>query len=253
MPGAERTWKQSLWVAILGGPKGTVVSHLSAASVWGLLPPPDVAHVTVARRSSGRFQGAVVHHATVGATDRCRFQRLPVTGLARTIVDCAAPLDQAGLDALVDAAIGRGLCRYRQIKAAWVRAGRVRGGDRLRSALAPYAAGARPRSEKEAHLLRLFHSWGLPAPECQYVIRDERGRFVAKVDFAWVPWHFGLEYDGDEFHPPRRWGHDDWRQARIERTGWRIERADRGDTRPSSPRLRALLTDVLTQVESLAA
>ena len=205
MPGAERTWKQALWLAILGGPEGAVVSHLSAAALWGLVRPPDVPHVTVGRRSSGRFQGAVIHHATVTSIDRCRFQRFP----------------------------------------AQERAGRVRGGGQLRAALAHYAGGARPRSEKEAHMLRLFHSWGLPAPETQHVIRDERGRFIAKVDFAWVPWRFGLEYDGDEFHPPRRWAHDDRRQARIERTGWRIERADREDTRPSSSRVRALLTDVL--------
>jgi hypothetical protein len=247
MPGAERTWKQALWVAILAGPKGTVASHLSAASLWGLLPAPDVPHVTVARGSSGRFRGAVVHHAAVDSPDRCRFLRFPVTTLPRTIVDCAPLLDQAALDGLVDAAIGRGLCRYRQIRAAQVRAGQVRGGDRLKAALAPYTAGARPRSEKEAHVLRLFHTWGLPAPECQYVIRDERGRFVAKVDFAWVPWRVGLEYDGDEFHSPRHWGHDDHRQARIEETGWRIERADRLDVRPSITRLRDLLAGLLLQ------
>jgi hypothetical protein len=245
MPGAERTWKQALWVAILAAPKGTLASHLSAASLWGLLPAPDIPHVTVSRRSSGRFRGAVVHHANVDSADRCLFQRLPTTTLGRTIVDCASLLDQGALDRLVDAAIGRGLCRYRQIRAAHQRAGRVRGGDRLNGALAPYAGGARPRSEKEAHVLRLFHTWGLPAPECQYTIRDEQGRFVAKADFAWVPWRVGLEYDGDEFHSPRRWGHDDRRQARIERTRWRIERADRGDLRPSETRLRALLTGLL--------
>ena len=201
--------------------------------------------MTVPRGASGRFQGAVVHHATVDSADRCRFQRVPTTRLGRTIIDCAPLLDQAALDGLVDAAIGRGLSRYGQIRAAQVRAGRVRGGDRLMAALAPYAGGARPRSEKEAHILRLFHSWGLPSPECQYVIRDERGRFVAKVDFGWVPWRFGLEYDGDEFHSPRRWAHDDRRQASIERLSWRIERADRGDLRPSATRLRTLLTGVL--------
>jgi hypothetical protein len=247
MPGSERSWKQALWVAVLAGPKETVVSHLSAASVWGLLPPPENAHVTVPRRASGRFRNAVVHHGTVGSADRCRLRRIPVATVARTIVDCAPLLEQAALETLVDAAIGRGLCRYRQIAAAQQRAGRVKGGQRLTAALEPYAAGARPRSEKEAHVLRLFHGWGLPAPECQYVIRDERGRFVAKVDFAWVPWRFGLEYDGDEFHSPRHWAHDDRRQAHIERVRWRIERSDRFDTRPSSCRLRTLLTGVLLQ------
>lgn len=247
MPGADQSWKQALWVAILGGPKRTVASHLSAASIWGLLPPPELPHVTVPRTASGRLPNAVVHHATVDSADHCRFQRFPVTTVARTIVDCAGLLDQSALDAMVDAAIGRGLCRYRQIRAAHKRAGRVRGGNRLAAALAPYAGGARPRSEKEAHVLRLFHNWGLPPPETQYVIRDERGRFLARVDFGWVPWRFGLEYDGDEFHPPRRWAHDDRRQARVERMGWRLERADRFDTRPCSLRLRSLLTNVLLQ------
>lgn len=32
MPGAEQTWKQALWVAVLAGPNGTVVSHLSGVS-----------------------------------------------------------------------------------------------------------------------------------------------------------------------------------------------------------------------------
>ena len=179
-----------------------------------------------------------MHHAVVDSADRCRFQRVPTTRLARAIVDCARLLDQEVMDALVDAAIGRGLCRYGQIRAAQVRAGRVRGGGRLKVTLAPYAGGARPRSEKEAHVLRLFNTWGLPAPECQYVLRDEGGRFVAKVDFALAPWRVGLEYDGDEWH-------DDRRQERIEGLGWRLERADRGDLRPSSTRLRALLTSLL--------
>jgi hypothetical protein len=253
MPGAEQTWRQALWVAVLAGPKRTVVSHLSAAGLWGLVPPPERPHVTVGRGSSGRIRGSVVHHAALDSSDRCLFQRFPVTSVARTIVDCAPLLDQAALERLVDAAIGRGLCRYRQIRAAQRRAGRVRGGGRLTEALGPYAGGARPRSEKEAHVLRLFHSWGLPPPECQYVIRDERGRFVAKVDFGWAPWRFGMEYDGDESHSPRRWRHDDRRQAAVERMDWRIERADRFDTRPSSLRLRNLLTSVLLQPPPFAS
>jgi very-short-patch-repair endonuclease len=100
---------------------------------------------------------------------------------------------------------------------------------------------------KEAHLLRLFRQWGLPAPECQYVIRDVNGRFLARVDFAWPRWLVGLEYDGDESHPPRAWAADDRRQGRIEDTGWRLERADRFDVRPSATRLRALLTSVLRE------
>ena len=127
MPGAEPTWKQSLWVAILAGPPSSVASHLSAAALRGLLRPPEKPHVTVPRGSSGRFGGAVVHHATVPVADSCRFEGMRVTGVARTIVDCAVLLDQPTLDGLVDAAIGRNLTAYRRVRAAWDRAGRVRG------------------------------------------------------------------------------------------------------------------------------
>jgi hypothetical protein len=124
--------------------------------------------------------------------------------MARTIVDCAGVLNQDALDGLVDCAIGRGLTNYRKIRAAWDRAGAVRGGALLRAALDPYMGGAAPGSEKEAHILRVFHRWGLPMPVTQYKIRNENGRLLAKVDFGWPGWRFGLEYYGDEFHTPRR-------------------------------------------------
>jgi hypothetical protein len=247
MPGAEPNWRQALWVAVLAGPPGTVASHASAAALRGLLPPPEKPNVTVPRQSSGRFGGAIVHHARVTAADSCRVEGIPATGVARAIVDCAPLLGQPALNQLVDAAFGRGLCTYRRVRAAWDRAGRVRGGDLLAGALAPYTGNVELGSEKEAHVLRRIHQWGLPAPVCQYEIRDRNGRFVARVDFGWPAWRFGLEYDGDAAHSPRQWTHDDRRVQRIEALGWRIERADRGDLRPSSTRLRDLLVIALSQ------
>jgi len=247
LPGSPRTWRQDLWVAVLASPPGALVSHTSAAALYGLIDPPDPPHVTVGRTASGRKGGLIPHHATVGWPDRCRFGGLPVTRTGRTIVDCAALLDQEALNSLVDAAIGRGLATLPRIQAAHERAGPVRGGKLLAEALDPYAGGVPPQSVKEAHILRLFRQWGLPAPECQYVIRDANGRLLARVDFGWPRWRFGLEYDGDEFHPPRAWKRDDDRQDAIETVGWRIERADRFDVRPSATRLRLLLTDVLRE------
>ncbi|MEW6474091.1 MAG: hypothetical protein AB1679_17705 [Actinomycetota bacterium] len=245
------TWQQDLWVALLASPPGALVSHMSAAALYGLAKAPKIPHVTVPRTASGRKGGLVAHHATVGWPDRCRVNGFPVTRIGRTIVDCAALLDQDALNSLVDAAIGRGLATMPRIRAAHDRAGPVRGGELLAEALGPYSGGVPPRSVKEAHLLRLFRQWGLPAPECQYVIRDHDGRFIAKVDFGWAPWRFGLEYDGDEFHGPRRWKHDDDRQDEIEAVSWRIERADRFDIRPSATRLRKLLTSVLWEPPAL--
>ena len=244
--GSERTWRQDLWVALLAGPNGTLASHVSAAALRGLITPPSVPQVTVPRAASGRFQGAVVHHATVNDVDRDLREGIATTALGRTLVDCAAVLTQRGLNEFVDAAFGKGLCGYEATLQAWERAGHVRGGARLEEALAPYSTGARPGSVGAAHVLRKICEWGLPRPLCEYDIYDEHGQWVATVDFAWPAWWFLLEYDGGAAHGPRRGHVDARRQADIERIGWRLERADRFDARPSSTRLFDVLSPILT-------
>jgi len=201
----------------------------------------------VPRSASGQFGGTVVHHAQVGAPDRARADGIEATGVGRTLVDCAAVLGQPALNSLVDAAFGKGLCAYGRVMEAWRRAGRLRGGALLTAALAPYTGGAEPGSVKAAHVLRRIYDWGLPMPLCEYVIRDAHGGFVAQVDFIWLPWWLILEYDGDEFHGPRRWAVDDAVQAELEGLGYRVERADRFDLRPSSTRLHHRLSSVLSR------
>jgi len=245
--GAERTWRQDLWVALLAGPEGTLASHVTAAALRGLIAPPSIPEVTVPREASGRFRGAVVHHAGVSNVDRARCEGIATTAMGRTLVDCAAVLTQRGLNDLVDAAFGKGLCGYEATVQAWERAGHVRGGARLEEALTPYATGARPGSVGAAHVLRKICDWGLPLPLCEYEIRDEHGEWLATVDFAWPPWWLLLEYDGGAAHGPRRWRLDARRQADIERIGWQLERADRFDARPSSTRLLDVLRPILTQ------
>jgi hypothetical protein len=245
--GSERSWRQDLWVALLAGPEGTLASHVSAVALRGLMAPPSFPQVTVPRGTSGRFGGAVVHYASVGAVDRVRVDGIEVTAVARTLVDCASVLNQKALNNLVDAAFGKHLCTYREVVAAWERAGRVRGGIRLEDALAPYSTGAEPGSVAAAQVLRRICEWGFPMPLCEYEVRNERGEWVATVDFIWPAWSFVLEYDGGEAHGPRRRRLDARRQAAVEATGLRVERTDRFDVRPSSTRLFDLLSAVLGQ------
>jgi hypothetical protein len=245
--GSERNWRQDLWIALLAGGEGTIASHVSAAALKGLIAPPSVPQVSVRRDASGRFHGAVVHHACVPPADRIECEGIPATALARTLVDCAAVLTQKGLNELVDAAFGKGLCAFEAAMRSWERAGHVRAGARLEAALAPYATGARPGSVGAAHVLRKICDWGLPLPVCEYEIYDEHGGWLGTVDFAWPAWWFVLEYDGGAAHGPRRWRVDAYRQAAIERIGWQFERADRFDARPSSTRLLDVLSPILTQ------
>ncbi|HMC05404.1 MAG TPA: hypothetical protein VKJ83_08015, partial [Actinomycetota bacterium] len=113
--GAPTGWMQDAWVAIVAGPAGSAISHTSAAALHGLGDPPPMPHVTVPRAASGRIAGAVVHHASLVAADRCIVDGLAATRVDRTIVDCAAVVGQEGLDQLTDAAMGRGRTRMESI------------------------------------------------------------------------------------------------------------------------------------------
>jgi hypothetical protein len=247
MPGSPRTWKQNLWIALLAAPPRSVISHRSAAALHGLGPPPAEPDVTVPPGVSGRFKGARRFWDRLDSADTCDIDGFPTTTAARTILDCSAVLEQPELNDLVDSAIGRHRVTYRRIDAARRRSGRKNGAPRLRVALGPYGAGARPGSPAAARVLRRIYEWGLPMPVCEYKIRDAEGQHLGTVDFAWPEFLVGFEYDGDEFHGPRRWAADDARQDRIEEIGWRIERGDRDDLRPSSDRVRILLLALLTR------
>jgi very-short-patch-repair endonuclease len=84
-----------------------------------------------------------------------------------------------------------------------------------------------PQSESvlESLLRVLLEDHGLRPPHAQYVVRDERRRFVARADFAYPRERLLVEADGRAWHdaPDRR--DDDRRKANaFERLGWRLLR-----------------------------
>jgi hypothetical protein len=244
--GAPETWQQNVMVACLAGPDGTVASHLTAAALMGLRDPPAVPHVTLQKRASGRFHSALVHRSRVPIDPRdLRFVG-PVrcTTPARTLVDCAGLLDYDALCELVDSALCRELASPAAVRAAAQRAGRApgrKGLPLLAQALDVWDSGPRPGSPAEMRLLRLLVRWGFPTPERQIEVRDAEGRLVGRVDLGWRALKIGLEYDGSEFHGPRRSEHDARRQRLIEALGWDLERVRKTDVRPPATELRTRL------------
>lgn len=51
-------------------------------------------------------------------------------------------------------------------------------------------------SPQEARLRLVLLASSLPRPVAQHVVLDVRGRFVARVDFAWPDVRVALEYEG---------------------------------------------------------
>jgi hypothetical protein len=232
--------------ACLGGPSGTVVSHLSAAALFGLVKPPSETSVTISPQSSGRrLRSVIVHRADLRPGERGVKNRIACTTPVRTVIDCSEVLDFEDLCDLLDSALCRKLMQpsriIRAAEEAWrtARGARRAGLGRLLKALEVWRSGAPPGSPPEVKIQRRLKEWGFPAAQRQVEVFDKNGKLMAKADLGIVEWKVFLEYDSDEHHGPRFWIADDERMDRVEaETGWRMEPVDRFDLRPSTSNLR---------------
>lgn len=225
LAGSPATWQQATMVACLGGPAGAVASHRSAAALHRLLDAPELPEITVPSRGNGRQEGATVHRSSVPTPDATSLAEIPVTTVARTLVDCASVLGHQALCELLDDALCQRLCTTAEVTAAMGRAGRGPGRAGLASlerALLPWTPGLPPGSPAEMRLIRLLIRWGFPLPERQVKILDHSGRFVAKMDVGWRERRTGLEYYGERHHGPRKKQHDERRLSRITAAGWEV-------------------------------
>ena len=88
--------------AILACGTGAVVSHRSAANLWGPLPHPAnprLVDITVGGRHPGRRLGIRIHRvATLDRRDVRSLGRIPVTTPARTLLDLAAVVSSGDLE-----------------------------------------------------------------------------------------------------------------------------------------------------------
>ena len=151
---------------------------------------------------------------------------VPVTTVARTLVDLGAELPPKEFEELVDRAVLLHRVRPEHLemraRELWTprRPGCARTLEVVRSRHPDLAAA---RSEWEAKVLTLARRHGLPdpVPNLEVVVGGRR-RFV---DVAWPGVKVGVEFDGYVWHATRRAFDDDRsRQNDFVATGWRLFR-----------------------------
>lgn len=186
-----------LAIAAANGSGPGVVSHRSALLLHELPlvgAPPPLPEITVPPRRLGGLADTHLYRATLRDEDVKTVAGTPVTSVARTIVDVARHRPATCAVAAADAALHRELVTQAQLDdvmlACWV-------WPRIRRALRALAlVDARAESPLES-VSRLILRWmHLPAPMLQARIRDECGRFVARVDFYWPEFGVVGEADG---------------------------------------------------------
>jgi very-short-patch-repair endonuclease len=225
------------WMAaVLAYGPDAVLSHRSAAALWGMGPGFWKFEVTTpdARRSRKGFRA---HTATLHPDDITTHDGIPSTSVARTILDLAAPLNQDALAHLIEAADRRERFDLRALDRAIARRPRAAGVVRVRNVLAAYRGTADTRSKLERDFRALIAKAGLPEPQYNVLLAG------LTVDVYWPQWKLVVELDGEPYHNnPRAFEDDRIRDAILQKADIRVLRVtgDRLDNHP-----RAVVDDIL--------
>jgi very-short-patch-repair endonuclease len=207
--------------ALLACGQGAVLSHHSAAALWGLRPatPPTV-EVTVVGRDPGQRPGIRAHRVRcLAAADRTRRHGLPITTPARTILDQAAVVAPRDLERTIDEARAQRLVTDASLIAVVQRASNHRGARAVRAALENQDEPHMTRSEAEEHMLALVRAADLPPFE------TNRRLLGHTVDFLWRAQRVVVEVDSWQFHRDRkRFEADRRRDADLQAAGHRVLR-----------------------------
>lgn len=175
-----------------------VVSHVSAALLHGLPVwnvPLARLHTTRPRRTGGR-RGTVahVHAASLAVDEVVVVGALPVTTVARTLLDLARTLPFAEAVAILDAALHRHLVTRDELADALARATCWPGTPAAARAVRFADAGSMSVGESRSRVA--MHLAGLPAPVLQWPVLTADGDSLGEVDFAWPAAAAVAEFDG---------------------------------------------------------
>jgi hypothetical protein len=164
--------------------------------------------------------------------------RIPVTSLARTVADIGRllPLDQA--TAAGDRALRDGL-RPADLEVVLDRCRRWPGIARALLMARLLDRGSESAGESVSRIR--MHEAGLPAPEPQLSVHDDRGRLVGRADFGWRQQKVLGEFDGRVKYgrllkPGQRVEdvayREKLREDALRDLGWRVVRWTWGDLYP---------------------
>ena len=193
--------------AVLSAGPGAVLSHRSAAALWGVRPTARMrVEITAPRRSRYAIE---VHQARLARDEVMMHDGIPVTTPARTLVDLAAVLRPDDVKTAVNEEILRlpypDLSRYK--------------GHRGIRALRTRSESPKTRSELERDFIAFLDAHDLPTPLVNAALSGK------EPGFRWAHHKLIAELDGFASHGTRQaFEHDRERDRRLLTAGWRVIR-----------------------------
>ena len=186
--------------AVLACGPGAVLSHRSAAVRWGILRTNRASiDVTVGTRSGRRRQPGIDLHCVrrLDQTDVTTLSGMPITTVARTLVDLCAVLPDRMVERALEQSYVLQLVEPRTIENALTRVPGRKTAALRRLLARETATPTLTRSELEEAFLALCRRGGLPDPEVNVQLHGY------EVDFLWRKQRRVVEVDGYAFHSMR--------------------------------------------------
>lgn len=225
--GAPQTWHQSVMAGALTA--DGIVSHRSAAELWGLIQPAGYVDVSVRPPRAPRARPPVIIHRIADLQCERSVERegLRLTDPIRTVIDLGLVLPTWA----VRDALSRGLTtrlfsvdQVDRLRDGLGRKGRNGTGimrDLLEERL--LTAGTE-ESLLEKRFIDLVQRHDVPTPVFQHEVWHA-GRFVARIDAAYPERNLAIEIDGYSAHSsPDAFQRDRTRQNRLVALGWTVLR-----------------------------
>ncbi len=187
--------REGQWfAALLSCGRSAVLSHRSAAALWRFHPDDRVlTDLTVSTTARRRRPGAVVHHRALSPGECTVHRGVPVTTVARTLLDLATRERADRLERAINEADKLNLIDPESLRATLASyAGRA-GVTALRTILDRYAFRLTD-SELEVRFLAIVRQTDLPLPETGTRLNG------FKVDFHWPGLGLVVETDGLRYH-----------------------------------------------------
>lgn len=183
---------------VLACGQGALLSHESAAWLWGLRPQAPIRPEVTTPARGHRRASVSLHHSTIlESEDTDRREGIPVTAVPRTLLDLFARSNPKPAEQALDRSERLGLLNADAVDLLIVRCGRHRGRKRLLTALHIYRDPTFTRSWLERRFLDLILGAGISRPAMNAVVEGH------EIDAYWEAERFAVELDGYEFHSDR--------------------------------------------------
>ena len=205
--------------ALAISPRGSYLSHFSAARLFGGVVPddPDV-HVT-SPRNRAKARGIAGHRAKRNQ-QVTTWRGLRTTNPMQTFLDLAQVLTLVDLVVLGDSLVKRGRLTTEQLVAF------VASSTGPHHRLATWAAALVRKgvdSPMESRLRLLIVLAGLPEPTVNHRIVDSDGQLVYRFDLCYLRYGLIIEYDGRQHaDSTEQWHHDVDRDEDLD--DWQVRR-----------------------------